>query len=145
MPLKRCGSVSARFKVWFSRFRRTANDSRSESSTSSPPGSIAAGDVRELGHVAIDSRPREVGNAESLAIRARCHAGGAPPFDQVPDASRIEGTITISVESMRSIERCSSIGTPLASINDPWASPTISTVNGASLSRRIVVAPFGKR
>ena len=39
MPLNRCGSVSARFSVWFSRAQRAANAASVASSTSSPPGS----------------------------------------------------------------------------------------------------------
>ena len=41
MPLKMCGSVSARFSVWFSAISRAANAARSASSTSSPPGSCS--------------------------------------------------------------------------------------------------------
>ena len=39
----------------------------------------------------------------------------------------MDGTITMSVDSMVSIERCTSIATPLASFIGATASPTIST------------------
>ena len=42
MPLSRCGSVSARFSVWFSRVSASPNCSTVDVSTSSPPGSCDA-------------------------------------------------------------------------------------------------------
>src|SRR5712691_3954943 len=41
MPLKRCGSVRERFRLWRSRVSRVRNVSRSVSNTSTPPGSSA--------------------------------------------------------------------------------------------------------
>ena len=54
----------------------------------------------------------------------------------------MDGTITMSVDSIPSIERCTSKGTPLASRIGPAASPTISTVKGALLAKPIIAAPF---
>jgi hypothetical protein len=42
-----------------------------------------------------------------------------------------EGTITMSVATISSIERCTGTGTPLAMSSAPVASPTISIWNGA--------------
>ncbi len=68
---------------------------------------------------------------------ARVHA--LQPLDQarvaalLPAGSRnsTDGTITMSLASIVSIERCTWIGTPLASSSGPADSPTISTWNGA--------------
>jgi hypothetical protein len=54
----------------------------------------------------------------------------------------MDGTITMSVDSMPSIERCTSKGTPLASRIGSATSPTTSTAKGALLARPIIAGPF---
>ncbi len=48
----------------------------------------------------------------------------------------MDGTTTIALVSTASTDRCTSIGTPLASSRGPGAAPTISTWKGAGASAR---------
>ena len=118
MPLKRRGSVSARFSVWFSATRRAANASRVAAITSIPPASSAASAARpattcsEARRLLARLGEEQACRRRTRRRRARCGAVVLPGASQRRRPAIIRWTTTNSSPSKAKTMRLPRRSTP---------------------------------